>query len=139
MLTEGLWEMMRTATLTWGSSAAGITKSTHLRFTSAEQQKNRNRRVRIDVRNASTLTALTCITRNRVTTLATTATYPYWATVSFPTAANKPYSRVLASGLGIGDFSSSGTIGRLDFSNDTAVNTTQGFKAYVKIWAERRA
>jgi len=139
MLTEGFWEMMRTATLTWGSSAAGITKSTHLRFTNTEQQKNRNRRVRIDVRNASTITALTCKARNRVANLATTATYPYWASVGFPTAANLPYSRVLASGLGIGDFSSSGTIGRLDFSNDTAVTTAQGFKAYVKVWTERRA
>ncbi len=139
MLTEGQWEMMKTATLTWGSSAVGITKSTHLAFTSSEQQKNRNRRVRIDVRNASTITALTCITRNRVANLATTATYPYWASLGFPTAGNLPYSRVLASGLGIGDFSSSGTIGRLDFKNDTAVNTSQGFKAYVKIWAERRA
>ena len=139
MLTEGFWEKIGTTTLTWGSSAAGITKTKDIVFSAVEQQKNRNRRVRIDLRNASTVTALTCVAKNRLTGLATTATYAYWASVGFPTAGNKPYSRVLASGLGIGDWSSTGTIARLYVSNDTAVNTSQGFKAKVEIWAERRA
>ena len=139
MLTEGIWEKLGTATLTWGSSAIGITKTKDLAFAAIDQQKNRNRRVRIDVRNASTITALTCVAKNRLTGLATTATYSYWASVGFPTAGNKPYSRVLASGLCIGDWSSSGTCARLYFSNDTAVNTTQGFSAKVEIWGERRA
>lgn len=138
-MTEGLWEQIGTTTLTWGSAAAGITKSMYLAFADASQQKNRNRRVRIDVRNASTITALSCIARNRNTALATTATYPYYATVSFPTAGNKPYSRVFASGLGVGHWSSSGSIGRFDFSNDSAVTTAQGFNAKVVLWAERRA
>ncbi len=139
MLTEGMWECIGTATLTWGSSAIGITKTKDIVFSALEQRKNRNRRVRLDCRNASTLTALSCIAKNRVTSLATTATYSYWATVGFPTAGNKPYSRVLASGLGIGDWSSTGTIARLYVSNDTAVNTSQGFNAKLAIWAERRA
>jgi len=139
MLTEGFWEKIATTTLTWGSSATGITKTKQIAFTDASQQKNRNRRIRIDCRNASTVTALTCKAKNRLTGLATTATYAYYASVGFPTAGNLPYTRVLASGLGIGDWSSSGTIGRLDFSNDTAVNTSQGFSAKLEIWAERRA
>ncbi len=139
MLTEGFWERISTTTLTWGSSAAGITKTSDIVFAAIDQRKNRNRRIRIDCRNASTVTALTCKAKSRITSLATTATYVCYATLGFATAGNLPESRVLSGGLAVGDWSSTGTIARLYFSNDTAVNTSQGFKAKLSLWAERSA